>query len=379
MLSLRNRRGAVAIFTVLLFLALTVILAVVVDLSRLFYVRNELQTAADAAAMAGAIELLQDATQSEDMATTYGERNPALNAAAEVPEGNVVLGRWVDGTFVHEGVTALDADAVQVTAVRTPPHFLVARILGLTPGTLRATAIAWARQPIATTASECMKPWALPYVHLTDALNRARGVNLPLDRALTKEDTDKLAELTASGANQTELAFTLHQGPGNTTGLPGNYYDVVLPSYWMASTQDYRRNDDGTLYQHQYGLPPYLANISGCNTQSMGPGDSLRTEPGQNNPEQRKQAVEGLCGGPCSEYDGGKGFPMVSSFWLGNPGGRDAVEVQMLASFRLTNVTGPGGGANACSGCISGYFEELKAAGTPAAGNTTIVKPILVK
>lgn len=378
MLSLRNRRGAVAIFTVLLFLALTVILAVVVDLSRLFYVRNELQTAADAAAMAGAIQLLQDATQSEDFATTYGERNPALNASAEVPEGNVVFGRWVAGAFIP-GASALDADAVRVTAIRTPPQFLVARILGLTPPTLTASAVAWARQPISTTAATCIKPWALPYTTLTQKINEALGKDKPLDRQLDDEDSEKLAELTRSGANQTDLAFELHTPQGQQTDYSGNYFDAVLPAFWLASTQDIRRNPDGTEYVIDKSGEAYLENISGCSSESIGAGDSLYTKPGQTDPEQRYERVTALCGGPCSEYDGGRGYPIIAAFWLGDVGGRSAVEVQMLASFRLTEVTGPGGGQNACKGCLKGYFEELSAPGNPAAGITTIVKPILVK
>jgi Flp pilus assembly protein TadG len=53
--ALRNRRGVIAIFTVLLFLAMLTIIAVVVDFARMQFMRNQLQTASDAAALAGAV------------------------------------------------------------------------------------------------------------------------------------------------------------------------------------------------------------------------------------------------------------------------------------------------------------------------------------
>ena len=48
---MRARRGAIAILTVLLFLALIGIGAIVVDFARMEVMRNQLQTAADAAAL----------------------------------------------------------------------------------------------------------------------------------------------------------------------------------------------------------------------------------------------------------------------------------------------------------------------------------------
>ena len=73
----RNRRGAAAALFLVMTVALLGVMAVTIDVTRLMAIRAELQTAADAAALAGVIELLNDGgDSSRDTAIAYAARHP---------------------------------------------------------------------------------------------------------------------------------------------------------------------------------------------------------------------------------------------------------------------------------------------------------------
>ena len=56
-MNLSNRRGAVLVLAALIMVAVFDILVIVVDISRIYVQKSELQTAADAGALAGVMEL----------------------------------------------------------------------------------------------------------------------------------------------------------------------------------------------------------------------------------------------------------------------------------------------------------------------------------
>ena len=156
----RNERGVSAVFvsiTLFMFLAFT---ALAVDFGHLYGVRNELQNAADAAALAGAYYLIQS---DESIKTTVkadaeeaGEKNPTDNVQVEIDQDDVLVGHWSfaaepDTAFVENsnaqqvadwksrtlygGTDPLDSDvdfinAVRVTARRVDAPSFFARIFG---------------------------------------------------------------------------------------------------------------------------------------------------------------------------------------------------------------------------------------------------------
>src|SRR5687767_12096847 len=76
-MKLRARRGAVVVMLGIMMVALVSVSAISIDFSRLWALRNELQTSADAAAHAGAIQLLppNNAANTIATATSYANVN----------------------------------------------------------------------------------------------------------------------------------------------------------------------------------------------------------------------------------------------------------------------------------------------------------------
>lgn len=141
---LRCQRGAAIVILMVSLLALMGVIAVSVDLTRLFALRSELQTAADAGALAGAIELsLGGRERARDTAIAYAARNEAEHAPVTIEFDLVTLGIWDPGTRTFTPVSgAADADAVEVIAGREVSHFF-AWALNIHRSGTRTRAVAW--------------------------------------------------------------------------------------------------------------------------------------------------------------------------------------------------------------------------------------------
>src|SRR5687767_13909760 len=100
MLRLANRKGIFVVLFGLLFMVLMGAAAISIDMSRIWTMRNELQTAADAGALAGAVQL----TPPHDDA--YAMVNDSARAIARL---NTALYDLVTVDFVHTGVWDDDA------------------------------------------------------------------------------------------------------------------------------------------------------------------------------------------------------------------------------------------------------------------------------
>src|SRR5688500_7849833 len=97
MQKVKNRRGVFVVLFGILFMTLMASAAIAVDFSRIWSMRNELQTSADAAALAGAVQLGTANKAEADIqaaSRAYAAANPAMGAAVVVNE--VITGQWVD-------------------------------------------------------------------------------------------------------------------------------------------------------------------------------------------------------------------------------------------------------------------------------------------
>lgn len=121
--------------------------AISVDIGQLLYIQTELQTAADAAALA-ATDAFEDEDEAKSIAVTYAELNlPVADNGDVLNPDDVILGNWDDdaGTF-----TAGDTptNAVQVTVRRAtengnPVPLYFARVIGIDFRDVEAAAIAF--------------------------------------------------------------------------------------------------------------------------------------------------------------------------------------------------------------------------------------------
>lgn len=147
------RRDECGVIFIIVGLSLPVIFgaaAISVDFGQLLYIQTELQTAADAAALA-ATDAFDDETEAKAVAVSYAELNmPVADNGNVLNPDDVILGNWDKdtATFTADGTPT---NAVQVTTRRAkensnavPMYF--AQLIGFNTRDVEATAIAFTDQ-----------------------------------------------------------------------------------------------------------------------------------------------------------------------------------------------------------------------------------------
>jgi len=125
--------GAVAVIVALMMVVLVGAAAIVVDVGSLYVERRKLQTAADAAALAGVQELPADPGKAQTIALAYVAANASEASGTQVS--------------ITSGLTANDTIRVAVDTPDSPLYF--ARIWGNETSDVRASATARITSPIA--------------------------------------------------------------------------------------------------------------------------------------------------------------------------------------------------------------------------------------
>lgn len=285
-MKLKARRGAIIVMLGIIAVAMMSVTAISIDFSRMWTLRNELQTSADAAAHAGAVQLSPPnnswVTAVDSAVRALAAANLAMAGAVTVD--SIIYGNWDDTTktfYPNAGTT----DAVSVTVSRQSTGMIFS-FLGVTEPRIKARAIGWANAPV-DNASGCIKPWAIPYTLLMYRINLWRNANaggnfVPPNSAanLTRPfeqgaDVDALQRMSIA-----DKTFHLKQGSGymsdSLSDISGNYQSVVLPEYWDASIQalnpNFQPSDGGGMN--------YANNIAGATCNQLEEGDILKTEQG---------------------------------------------------------------------------------------------------
>jgi len=175
---LRQQRGAVAIIAAIFLLAMLGIGAFAIDIGRWFVVKNELQNAADAAALAGAGYLNPPLPSGPNWAAaeTEGRNAVSLNASdkLELSPGDAVAGYWNysnPGFDSDKGKTpgANELPALRVTVERSananasmgPVAMTFGRIFGTNTMDVSATATAVSDLAPSMAAAGTMAPFAI--------------------------------------------------------------------------------------------------------------------------------------------------------------------------------------------------------------------------
>ncbi|NLZ16755.1 MAG: hypothetical protein GX087_03340 [Desulfobulbaceae bacterium] len=173
-LHLANKKGAVAVYTALVLMVLLGFGALAVDVGHLYGVRNELNNAADAGALAGASVLLDNQgnatlttiSPAKAEAKRVGESNPTGNTMVSIDQNaDVQVGHWSFKTrtftknevpdpslpnnwWVNKSSEELDQDinfinAVKVTPKRDGTPSFLARVLRLESFVVNSKAVAY--------------------------------------------------------------------------------------------------------------------------------------------------------------------------------------------------------------------------------------------
>jgi type II secretory pathway pseudopilin PulG len=405
-MKLKARRGAVVVILGIMALTLMSISAISIDFSRLWTLRNELQTSADAAAHAAAIQLVppHNAGVWDSAARTFANVNLAMQGTVTVD--SVIPGDWDDITRTFTP-NAPHTDAISVTVSRQSTGLMMA-MLGVVQPRLKARAIGWADAPV-NNAAGCIKPVAIPFAQMMTRINTERGIPNTPDTLGMYRSFDPVNDMAAlQGMLVSERTFSLKIGSGqvyDTLGhMSGNYQAVKLPKYWDAST--------GTIATPgpDNGANAYRNHMSGGTCHTLAVGDSLDTETGNMvgpticgavgnvvcNPASGPGICHTLPGATDNTPPDGLGFgeckdangvppDIKAAFYIcaGGCNGQSRVVVSLLGSFTLTHVY-PAKSKNGQTPAfdaaeIVGIFKPITDAGTVGPGSTTLVKPIIVR
>jgi hypothetical protein len=343
----------VLVLTAVAMTGLMVVTAFAVDLSRLYVLRTELQTAADAAALAAAVRLNSDRANAELSARAAVQANPSLAGAADVDA--VRIGVWDPQAGVFSGGASLDtADAAQVTVGRTT-SYLFARFIAEGPVRLTARATAWAGAPA---MRACVLPWFILHHDYMAALGKAHK------DTLTYEDIRSLR----NPANKRPITVRLNR-KAMKSPEPGWFYGMILPPPMSGLPSGsgpvaYRRNiDDCTLIKRKW----------------VAKTEQLSTAATQTWPGLQVDVCARLENGVCYNESGGVGVRVNVSIFCTGPEHQPPTmwfEVEWITGLEIT-----GGRQTADYTEITGYL--IAATGTGEVGKvvgpTGIVRSILVQ
>jgi Flp pilus assembly protein TadG len=333
----RRRRGAVLVITATAMAGLMLLTAFAVDLSRLYVLRTELQTAADAAALAAALRLNEDYERAVSSALSAVKANPALGGAADVDA--VRIGTWDpdDRTF-HAGAKLDTADAAQVTVGRTTTY-LFGRFVSDGPIRITARATAWAGAPAART--DCMKPWFILHQDFMAAIGGPH-------ENLTNDDVRRLRDTVSRKVRMT-LRLKHGVNPKPLAGA-GFFYGMELPTPYSGESPP-----NGTKFRD---------NVTGCNT--MEQGWVTRTEDGKTAASESWPGLKGLChplgsDGKCYNAKGGVGVPITVSIFCTGPehtSGTMWFQTEWMTGFMIE-----GGAKDGADFILKGYLIPTQGTG----------------
>jgi len=411
----RNRSGVFVVLFGILFAALMGAAAMAIDFSRIWAMRNELQTSADAAALAGAVQpsTTENSYPEVDSATRYfAAANRAMGAPVNIDM--VHTGQWNDALAPNGYIDgAVPPNAVKVTVSHSTSG-LIMSALGIAAPNVHATAIAWADAPISTT--NCIRPWAIPYEVLMGRVNPLRTDDPsisgdPFSRAnLTRpfDSAKDMAALRNGGASNLRFTLKLGQNSNANTGSidngtlvngqPGNFQAVALPKYWDFATQSLANPGPNR------GGSAYADAIAGKNCYKLAIGDSLMTETGNKvgptvaaaDKSDPQTAPYGVCdsiidnkqdpvnNGKCMNAASptGYGVEIKAAFYFcaSSCQGRSTVGVNLLGSFTLEKIYPNGDPAKTWDKSqIVGVFNPVSDVGPIGGTATTLRRVILVQ
>jgi hypothetical protein len=188
--SREHEQGAVAIMVALMLVVLLAFAAMVVDVGLMYHVRNELQNASDAAALAGAAQLdgkAEGLTRAGAAVERLAKQHKAFYTDVDPPELRVFFGHWTQATRTFQSLgewdmsgashsfqgadpsqVAASVNAVQVVSYRSnatskPVLFSFGAFVGKTQGDIKALATAVGGGPI----QECRFPLVVANCALT--------------------------------------------------------------------------------------------------------------------------------------------------------------------------------------------------------------------
>jgi Flp pilus assembly protein TadG len=351
-----NRRGATIVLVAMVIVVLVGILGLVIDFSRFYAYRTQMQTTADAASLAGALEVARSSpATAPDTALHYVALDSVDGGAPTVPRDSIqpVIWDFSNGSHtIAAGWTAAGVNAVRVSVTHAAPYTFGA-VWQTGSATLHTTAIAAVGFVGAT---NCLKPWAVSYQTLLNALYPPAG-SKPVSYNLTAADIQTLSR--EGPANKLSLLL------GNTNPVtPGNIAAVQVDSPWS-------------------GNAAYKATIAGtCSQKAIGPGTWLPTDPGEGS-GQTATSLKSFCDANGGTTGSTANFtctaqPRVKmAVWdidNGLSGNNLTFRVKYIAVFAIMGFNKKSGPEE-----IDGYFSEMASTGSISGTPSPVKSGLLVQ
>jgi hypothetical protein len=375
---LRNRKGVTLVLTAFMLTALIGSAAFAIDFGRMYWYRSQLSAASDAAALAGAYQIMMKKSPLEDstkaLAVSFAGRHTVGVTAVVLDPNDVVPGQWTNGGgFSPLGNWADPAvNAVQVVT-RYTASYGFGKVFGLSTHVVRDTAQAVMAYVGKTT---CVRPVALPYQALLNQLTLHDGV--ARDAASYTLTAADITTLTNAGASD---AVELRVTDEGVSPVNGNFYGVQLGPYQYA---------DGTAGSPNTGMANFDTDLGGsCSGESyqgnVGPGDWLSPQNGEGG-NNIPNGIGELCG--LGNINGNRTvscstpYPEIkAALWAPNastPAGcSNCFYIKVVGIFAVTGYHSTAGHSSGDG--VIGYFTSIPSSGSLSTTPGPIKKIGLVK
>lgn len=262
-----NSRGSIIISAAVALVAMFAFSALIIDGAMMMTTKNQLQAAADAAALAGASGLVSGGNQG--LATNRAIAI-ASNNLAELDIKRPVVITAADVTFPTATSIRVQTHRTQGTGDALVAYFL--RVLDPTNVNLTDVTAHAVAEVYDVCESQCVKPWAIP-----DRWGDTNGNN----RFDNGEPYDPIGT-GYQAPGDVGQTIVLKVGNPQQAIAPGQFFPVDLPPL-----------NCGCGVNPQTGGDEYRWNIGNCNPYQVGVGDQLQVEPG-NMVGPTKQGVQEL-------------------------------------------------------------------------------------
>lgn len=268
---LKSSDGAVAAIVAVTALGLIVCLAFAMDVGHLAMKANELQNAADAAALAGAAALVSYGGNLDQVRTIirdYVLENFNVHRNLDNPgDVNIAVQDGDIRFYNNYSLNATPYNQVEVTVNRiggrgNPVSLFLAGVFGLSAADVRATARAEVYNP---PGSRCVAPFTVPMPFEYDDLNGNGTMDVQPE---SKSEVHTIQGRWQQEWTQADIGtrVRLKIGDPSQSLAPGQYSPVDLPPVNKGTPQT--------------GGDDYRQNLLSCNPAVVEIGDLLQMEPG---------------------------------------------------------------------------------------------------
>ncbi len=216
---LEARTGATLVLVAMLIVVIGGMAAFAIDLARIYSGVNELQTGADAAALAGALRLQRiTGTSAAAGVQAFSGRNSAFGSAIALDEDDIEGGIWNPTATAFTPTNWSAANAVRITT-RSSPTLAFGRLLSRGRLSASRSGIAWIANQ---SARDCIKPWGFDLTYL----NGIVGNNIT-----GQSGVNTVRTLLTTPRGPYSLTFVASPNISNPRGTPR-----AAPSTFMALT-----------------------------------------------------------------------------------------------------------------------------------------------